>query len=494
MKEADDRIFAMLAMLALLMVPISSNLFGQSEIKQKLFQAVFEGDTLLAEELVEQGANPNSDYEGQALLFYAIENQDLDMVKFLFSRGADINKRNRERLSPLEFSLQEFENGEMEYPAVVVFLINNGANLKTKGKNTLLHRAADYGYPGSIVKALIENGADVNAQDKEKNMPLFYAMIYDYEEVALIISRYEPSLDFTLEIEDSITPLTYALAFLNSDELVESFVRHGADFDHRDQGFLSPFELAVESGFYRSLGAMLEKGADPDRLIKELPLLIYVIETEDIDTYDDTLLYGLIEQGANVNVEYEGKPLASYLIDASSSYKLDSVIFWNCKSENLELATLDLLLSEATIDCDVKTLQKLISIGASLNPKSDNDSPALHLALWGCSYEVVELLVEAGSDVDAKDYNGDTPLHELFRVVGEFSSGLDGEYIPPFYRPKINPVELQRFPEKTIRLFAAHGANVNAKDADGYTPLTRAKERYPQLSKLLIELGAVEEP
>ncbi len=96
--------------------------------------------------------------------------------------------------------------------------------------------------------------------------------------------------------------------------------------------------------------------------------------------------------------------------------------------------------------------------------------------------------------MDAKDYNGDTPLHELFRVVGEFSSGLDGAYIPPFYRPNINPVELQRFPEKTIRLFVAHGANVNAKDADGYTPLTMAKERYPQLSKLLIELGAVEEP
>ncbi len=494
MNRGYDRICSMLAILALLMLPISSNLFGQSEIKQRLFQAVFEGDTLLAEELVQQGANPNSDYEGQALLFYAIENQDLDMVKFLFSRGADINKRNRERLSPLEFSLQEFENGEMEYPAVVVFLISNGANLKTKSKNTLLHRAADYGYPGSIVTALIENGADINAQDKERNTPLFYAMIYDHEEVALIISRYEPSLDFTLEIEDSITPLTYALAFLYSDELVESFIRHGADYDHQDEGFLSPFELAVERGFFRSLGAMLEKGADPDRLVEDLPLLIYVIEKEEIDTYDDTLLYGLIEQGANVNVEYEGKPLASYLIDASSSYKLDSIIFWNCNSEELELVTLDLLLSEAVRESDVKTLQKLISIGASINRKSDNDSPVLHSALWGCNFELIELLVEAGSDVNAKGYEGVTPLLELFIVIDEFSYGVEGEYIPPHYRPKIDSVELQRFPEKTIRLFVAHGANVNAKDADGYTPLTRAKDRYPQLSKLLIELGAVEEP
>ena len=79
-----------------------------------------------------------------------------------------------------------------------------------------------------------------------------------------------------MEIEEGVAPLTYALSEFNSDELVESFVRHGADFNHKDEGFLSPFELAVERGFYCSVGVMLQKGADPDRLVEDLPLLIYV--------------------------------------------------------------------------------------------------------------------------------------------------------------------------------------------------------------------------
>ncbi len=193
-------------------------------------------------------------------------------------------------------------------------------------------------------------------------------------------------------------------------------------------------------------------------------------------------------------MNYEGQPLASCLIDASSSYKLDSVIFWNYNSKELELATIDLLLSEAALEGDHKTVQKLVSIGASLNPKTDNDPTALYFALWGCNYEVVEVLVEAGSDVNATDSDGDTPLHELINVIGEFRSPVEGEYISPYYFPKINPAELKHFPEKTIRLFVAQGANINTKDSYGYTPLARVKDYHPQLAKLLIELGAVEEP
>lgn len=492
MKKAYDRICAMLATSALLMIFISSNLFGQSEIDNKLFQAVFEGDTLRAGELLSQGANPNSEFEGQTLLFHAIKNDDLEMLELLVSKGSDVNKRSKERLSPLEFSLQVLENGGREDPEVAVFLINNGANLKTKGKNTLLHRAADNGYPASIAKALIENGADIDAKDKLKMTPLFYAMLYDSEEVALVISRYGPSLDFTLEIEEYVAPLTYALLELNSDELVESFVRHGADFNHRDEGYLSPFELAVERGFYRSVGAMLQNGADPDRLIEELPLLIYVLETEEIDTYDDTLLYSLIDQGANVNVEYEGKSLASHLINEYVNYKLDSVVFWNCNSEELEMATLNLLLLKAVRENDVKTVQRTISEGAEVNPGIESDLP-LHLALWGGSIEVVDILVKAGADVNGRDYSGDTPLHEICDAISELGRG-DDEYIPPHYLPKVDPEELRHFPEKSCRLLVAHGADVNAKDSYGNTPLMMVKKRFPQFAELLIELGAVEEP
>lgn len=90
----------------------------------------------------------------------------------------------------------------------------------------------------------------------------------------------------------------------------------------------------------------------------------------------------------------------------------------------------------------------------------------LHLAAQSGLFEVCRVLVAAGANVDALDKNGQTPLHVT-------AAALWGEV------PDI------------CRLLVAAGADVHARDHKNRTPLHRAAESWAlDIYKLLRKAGA----
>ncbi|AAR83496.1 CNPV150 ankyrin repeat protein [Canarypox virus] len=113
---------------------------------------------------------------------------------------------------------------------------------------------------------------------------------------------------------------------------------------------------------------------------------------------------------------------------------------------------------------DIETLKVLISKGADVNTRDiDNDVPlykAMNITDNQIHNEIVDILLRNGADLNITNNYHFTPLHEAV-----FTSHW-----------------------LTVKKLIYHGANINAKDETGKTPLHYSRNK--QITKLLIQHGA----
>ena len=104
-----------------------------------LMQAIASGNTRLAKELIDNGANVKAtDENGDTALTRAIENTNEECTKLLLDHGADLFAPNNKGKSPWILALEENKDEEF-----IKFL----RMYKPQVRNAILQRAATYNYP-----------------------------------------------------------------------------------------------------------------------------------------------------------------------------------------------------------------------------------------------------------------------------------------------------------------------------------------------------------
>jgi len=103
----------------------------------------------------------------------------------------------------------------------------------------------------------------------------------------------------------------------------------------------------------------------------------------------------------------------------------------------------DISIHAAAITGNIEAVKKHIAAGTDVNAKQSNGMTPLHFAAQFDFKELAELLITAGTDVNAKRDDGWTPLH--------FAAAAGHKEI--------------------VELLIANGADVNAKRDGGITPL-----------------------
>ena len=147
------------------------------------------------------------------LFFKAVEQNDLLKVKELLDSGVNINGRDKYGYSALHIaSFKALDE-------MAIFLISKGIDLNIQDKNgqTILHYTA-LNNQLSIANAALNLGASLSIEDAHGNEPLWTAVFNDKGR------------------NDRI-------------EMIELFLRHGADVNHRNKVGKSSKDIVTIAGY-----------------------------------------------------------------------------------------------------------------------------------------------------------------------------------------------------------------------------------------------------
>jgi ankyrin repeat protein len=125
------------------------------------------------------------------------------------------------------------------------------------------------------IRALLENRADINAQDLKGNSPLHSAISSGREDLVQVLISYR--CNFNISNIEGQTPLHLA-STLENGKCVVLLLEAGAEVDVQDQARQTPLHIAVAAKNTQCIEMLMERGAKQDILGKEYrtPLMLAV--------------------------------------------------------------------------------------------------------------------------------------------------------------------------------------------------------------------------
>jgi ankyrin repeat protein len=399
--------------------------------------------------LLENGASRDvADHQGMTALAYAARQGHIEFVQLLIEKGVNLTKTGEEALEQAELQ------GQSEMTEILLKALNPRPHKKDDLSEELLAAITRRNY--EQVKALIEKGADVNYTNSWGARPILWVN-GNVEIARLLIEK---------GADPQITPA-------------------------RGYG-LHPFWSAVEHGSLPLLQVLTSRGVEQEQLDK---LLIFAAQKDQTE-----IALHLIARGASVQAKDEaGHNALTYAVNECNEELIDRL---TKKGATLEVPKTQKLVNpllEAAARNNIEKVKRLLACGVDVNWSDANGKTPLGNLLSSGHYgandqsnraAVAMLLLENGAQADAVlSFNRPEPL--LFFVINgndvrlaEFmiEKGADPNTV---FGYSALGLAIQGDRVEMVRMLIAKGAQVNAKDVQGRTPLVMAA---PRQNKEIIEL------
>src|SRR5579871_354969 len=407
--------------------------------------------------------------DGTTALQWAAHWNDADSVKLLLAAGANPKLANRYGVSPLS------EAAGAGNAAIIEMLLQAGADpktLTTADGETVLMTAARTGSVAAV-KVLLEHGADVNAKENYRGQTaLMWAAAERHADVAKLLL--EHGADWKMQSQSretnipklsaasSITPLARggltAFHFAAREGDIATgrvMLDAGVDINQVDADNTSALVVALLNKRYTYAKFLLDRGADPNLAdVRGRAALYAAIDMRNQDysampahKEDDPLpsldlIQALLDRGANPNTT-----LVKNLPGRSGMDAGDTTLGAGATP-----------LMRAARAGDAAVMRALLAKGADPNLTTRDGNTALQFAA-GVGYrdkntkgtesealEALKVAVGLGLDLNRENNRGETALH------GAAERGGD----------------------TLVQYLADHGARLDAKTKQGFTPLDYA--------------------
>ena len=382
--------------------------------------ASINGDAAMIDTLLKAGADPNVPVlsHGETALMLAARTGSVEAVRLLLDHGADVDARDTLRgTTALMWAAAQ------EHPAAVQVLVEYGAdvgarsNAATLGRSaylapTVLQRAASLGTEGRPA------GRGGAGRDRGAAGGGRAGRVADGAAAA---NQDFDNQDFFAPRQNTngggLTPLVFA-ARQGDLESTRILLDAGADVNQVTQYGWTPLLTATHNRSYRLASFLLDKGADPNIANKGgwTPLYLatdnrnieggdYPVRKPDMDHLG--FIEKLLKHGANVNAR---------AIDSTETRTIFTMQWLNEDGATPFV--------RAAQSGDVTLMRLLLAHGADPKIRTTNDVTALAVAAgigWveGVTYEwsekdnleAVKMCLDLGIDVNRRDGDGRTALH-----------------------------------------------------------------------------------
>ena len=391
-------------------------------------------------------------YGGTPLHWAAFRGRN-EVAEFLIAEGADVNAKNKADDTPLDKAIEKNRDDTVSLlrehggkatkeskPAEPFFETVKPEPPTAKAPDISIHKAAEEGNI-EAVKQHLAAGTDVNIQDFDGWTPLHWAAMEGHKKTAELLIANGADVD----LKDNLG--WTALLITDHMKIAELLISNGADVNLKNMDGNTPLQYAAMAGQIGIAKLLLIKEAD--------------LNTKNING----------KRPLDVAIQLNHPEIADLLRKhggkTTKELKAAEPVSEAVKPETTTAKTPDISIHHAAKTGNIEAVKQILNDGTDVELKCVNcGGTVLGHAAYGGQKEITKLLIAMGADVNTKNKDSTTPLHQ---------ASLGGH-------------------KEVAELLIGKGADVNAKvvsgTKQGLTPLDAANARNkPETADLLRKHG-----